>query len=842
MPEYLSVFHAHLLQAGQRHGKESCRLKVTGKEGPPFHALIETMAVADDDGAFDYYRLCLTDITQLTRQEELAYLSTFPVLSPNPIVEVNTTGAIQFMNPAAERLFPDLRVLGRQHPWLRDWETIRILFLADKAKDTSREIQIGDRWFEQAFYLVEDTGKIRIYGREITTQKKAHVAREESEERYRLLVESSPDGVIVFRKGMVLFANKVALSMFGANTLAELKTTKIMDFVHPDDHVGMDAWVQQGQTGEGLPLREVRIVSTDGRVVPVEVVGTLIYSQELSAIQVIIRDITVRKTKEGEIKRLNRTLRALGGSIQAMMRATDLAGYLEEVCRIITEECGHTMVWIGFAEQDEGKSVRVMAHAGFDGGYLETLKLTWADSERGRGPTGMTIRTGKPDMCHNILTDPRFKPWKKEALNRGYASSIALPLLSEGKAFGALTIYSGAPDPFSEDEQKLLTELAADLSFGITSIRLRAAHAQAEEELRKSEESYRSLFNAMTEGFALHEIVCDDTGTPCDYRFLDINPAFERLTGLKRDEVIGRLYGDILPDDGQKWIKIYEEVALTGNPVHFENYSPALKRHYEVYAYRPAPRQFAVIFMDISERKQTEIALQERTLQLENANKEMENFSYSFSHDLRAPLRAVDGYARMILKKHEADFDKDTLDKFNVIRSNARKINMLIDDLLTFSRMSRAHMSMFNIKMDDLFRETWTDLQSLYPQRPMSLKINPVPPGKGDRALIKQVLNHILSNAVKFTKAHEKTLVEVGGAEQGNEIVYYIRDGGIGFDMKYNERLFGVFQRLHTDEEYEGTGVGLALVKRIIHRHGGRVWAEGEVDRGACFYFTLPKV
>jgi light-regulated signal transduction histidine kinase (bacteriophytochrome) len=228
---------------------------------------------------------------------------------------------------------------------------------------------------------------------------------------------------------------------------------------------------------------------------------------------------------------------------------------------------------------------------------------------------------------------------------------------------------------------------------------------------------------------------------------------------------------------------------------------------------------------------------------LENANKELENFSYSVSHDLRAPLRAVDGYARMILKKHEADFDKDTLDKFNVIRSNARRINLLIDDLLTFSRISRAHMSMFNVNMDDLVREAWTDLQSLYPNRPMGVKVNPgLPSGKGDRALIKQVLNHILSNAVKFTKVHEETLVEVGGAEKGNEIIYYIKDNGIGFDMTYHERLFGVFQRLHTDEEYEGTGVGLALVKRIIHRHGGRVWAEGEVDRGACFYFTLTKV
>ena len=345
-------------------------------------------------------------------------------------------------------------------------------------------------------------------------------------------------------------------------------------------------------------------------------------------------DITERKQKEIELQKLNRALTATSNSNQAMMKAEDEAEYLKEVCKIVVNDCGYPMVWIGFAEQDEGKTVRPAAYAGFEEGYLETLKITWADTERGRGPTGTAIRTGKPSGCNNMLTDPDFKPWRAEAIKRGYASSFVFPLLANGAAFGAITLYSRDTDSFTAAEVKLLTELASDLAYGITTLRLRAEHARAEEARRLSEERYRSLFTSMTEGFALHEIICDEQGQPCDYRFLEINPAFEQLTGLKREAVIGRSHNELLPDDDPRWVEVYGAVALTGQSTHLENYSPALKQHYEVYAYCPAPRQFAVLFKNITERKQMEAALraahaeleqrvQDRTRELAQANEEL---------------------------------------------------------------------------------------------------------------------------------------------------------------------------------------------------------------------------
>ncbi|MGA2333230.1 MAG: ATP-binding protein [Syntrophales bacterium] len=240
------------------------------------------------------------------------------------------------------------------------------------------------------------------------------------------------------------------------------------------------------------------------------------------------------------------------------------------------------------------------------------------------------------------------------------------------------------------------------------------------------------------------------------------------------------------------------------------------------------------------QRKQAEKDLRERTVKLEEVNKELESFSYSVAHDLRAPLRAIDGYARMILKKQGDKFDKDTLDKFDAIRSNTHMMGQLIDDLLTFSRLGRKQISLSPLDMDILMKDAWKEMQASDPERDMKLKENSMPPGYGDRALIKQVLINLLSNAVKFTKYKEVPNIEVGGYAEGNEHVYYVRDNGVGFDMAYYDKLFGVFQRLHSTDQFEGTGVGLATVQRIIHRHGGRVWAEGKVDEGAIFYFSLP--
>jgi signal transduction histidine kinase len=231
--------------------------------------------------------------------------------------------------------------------------------------------------------------------------------------------------------------------------------------------------------------------------------------------------------------------------------------------------------------------------------------------------------------------------------------------------------------------------------------------------------------------------------------------------------------------------------------------------------------------------------LEERTRQLEDTIQELDGFSYSVSHDLKAPLRAVDGYARMILKKSGDKLDEDTVRMLDVIRSNTKLMGELIEDLLSFSRLSRKTVKVEKIDMGGLISDVWEEIRTANPDREMKVSITNILPGFGDPQLMRQVLANLLSNAVKFTRDRKPAVIEMSSCRRNGEVVYCLRDNGIGFDMRYHDKLFTVFERLNP-EGYDGTGVGLAIVQRIIQRHGGRVWAEGETDRGATFFFTLP--
>lgn len=232
--------------------------------------------------------------------------------------------------------------------------------------------------------------------------------------------------------------------------------------------------------------------------------------------------------------------------------------------------------------------------------------------------------------------------------------------------------------------------------------------------------------------------------------------------------------------------------------------------------------------------------VQQRTAELESANKELESFSYTVSHDLKAPLRAINGFTDILIKKYAANIDDKGKEIANTIVANAKKMGQLIEDLLQFSRIGRKEMEVEQFSMDEIVDQVIKDVQSYYEGRNVEIKKMPLPAAKGDKALLVQVWTNLISNAFKYTKHKEKAEITIGAETKQDEIIYSIRDNGAGFDMKYADKLFKVFQRLHGSEEFEGTGVGLAIVARIVARHGGKVWAEAKVDEGATFYFSLP--
>ena len=340
-------------------------------------------------------------------------------------------------------------------------------------------------------------------------------------------------------------------------------------------------------------------------------------------------------------------------------------------------------------------------------------------------------------------------------------------------------------------------------------------------------------------------------------RFIRNSKSQAEMLGLSHpNQAVGKTDFDFFPHAAKAYAK-EQEVMRSGQPsVDFEEQViwPDKRETWvstTKVPLRNSEREIIGIFgisRDITERRQGEQAIRQLNIdltkqaaQLHSANQELEAFSYSISHDLRAPLRAINGYTRILVEDYSSALDEEGRRICKVITTETLRMGKLIDDLLSFSRLSRKEIQTAKIDMKALAYSVFGELTTEEQRQRIDLKIGRLPQAKGDPALMHQVWLNLISNAIKFSSKQQRAVIELGTKRSEDEIIYCVRDNGAGFDLLYVDKLFGVFQRLHSEDEFEGTGVGLAIMKRIIQRHGGRVWAEGEVDKGATFYFALPK-
>jgi signal transduction histidine kinase len=364
---------------------------------------------------------------------------------------------------------------------------------------------------------------------------------------------------------------------------------------------------------------------------------------------------------------------------------------------------------------------------------------------------------------------------------------------------------------------------------------------------------YRDLLLNMPSGLAYHRIIRDETGKTVDLEFSEVNPAFERITGIPVGTASGSKITELLPEiknDPFDWIGFYDDVARTGEPVTIEQYSYSLKAWYMVELFPKDSDTLTAIFFDITKLKATEQELrslneelekrvEEKTRELSAINNELQSFAYSVAHDLHAPLRAVDGFSRVLLEQYSDRLDETGKHYLERMRLGASRMGCLIDDLLNLSRIAQHPLAPQDVNLTSLAHEIIDEITGEEPQRLVQFTVADNLVAYADPGLMRVVLTNLLTNAWKFTEMKDPAVIEVSAISDEDDQVFFVRDNGIGFDMQYADKIFAPFQRLQSAEEFQGSGIGLSIVQRIIHQHSGRIWAESSLGHGATFFFTL---
>jgi len=358
---------------------------------------------------------------------------------------------------------------------------------------------------------------------------------------------------------------------------------------------------------------------------------------------------------------------------------------------------------------------------------------------------------------------------------------------------------------------------------------------EAEKALHRSEQTFQLLVESVQD-YAI--FMLDPDG-----RIASWNAGAERIKGYRAHEIVGQHFSMFYPPEDVAQGKPRWELEMAEREGRHEDEGWRMRKdgtrfwaNVVISPMRDAHGSligFAKVTRDLTQRRRVEQAL-------EQSNQELERFSYSVSHDLRAPLRAINGYAQALWDDHAERLGDEGKRLLAVIRDSAKLGGQLIDGLLDFSRVGRQALARAPVDLMALAERVVAELRQTQASVVVEVVIAPLPPASGDAALLRHVFVNLIDNAFKFSAKRAHPRVEIGAEQNGSEVAYYVKDNGVGFDMQYANKLFGVFQRLHRPDEFEGTGVGLALAQRIIQRHGGRIWAEGKVNEGATFFFTLP--
>lgn len=670
--------------------------------------------------------------------------------------------------------------------------------------------------------------------RDISERRRTEQSLRDREREYRTLAENSPNILVRYdRAGHRVYVNPAFQRQTGVPPEQALRSSPALPLIgelSPEQYrtileqvmaTGMPAEVllEWRRPDDSVASHDFHVVAErdhQGRII-----GALGMGHDVSA--------------------LKRQERLEAVRLRIFERLTQ-SGDLDEVLRLVTryvEEARPGFLCSVMVLEADGKHLHAIPTPSLPADYLAAIDgIAIGD---GIGSCGTAAWRGEPVIVEDVLDHPYWTPYRELAAAAGLRACWSEPIKeSTGRVLGTFGIYQRKPARPSADDRELLRQ-----SSYLAAI---AIERRAAEQLLMH---YAALVQSSDDAII---------GKDLDGRITSWNRGAEQLFGYSAGEVIGQTIDLLIPDDRR------EEEAMILDQIR----RGATVKHYETVRRCKDGRQVDIsvtvsplrdnrgrvvgaskIARDISERKLSEQELRryrahleelvaERTRELEAANRELEAFTYSASHDLRTPLRAIDGFSGLLGSKYGDQLDAEGRRLLTVVRNNAARMSQLIDGILAFSRCGRLRLKAGEVDMERLLHAAWMDLEPLREGRTIRLQVTPLAPTQGDPILLRQVWSNLLANAIKFTAPRPEAQIAVGCSSGSTETRYSVTDNGVGFDPAYAHKLFGVFQRLHAVDEFAGTGIGLAIVKRIVNRHGGRVEADGRLGEGATFSFSLP--